>query len=59
MISYVTQRVAKALADAPHRLIIETYWNTTTQKINIWSIAFIARRKENSKRYAEAMSEVG
>jgi hypothetical protein len=27
-VSYATQRVAKALAEAPHWQIIESYWNT-------------------------------
>jgi hypothetical protein len=46
MVSYATRRVAKALAEAPHWQIIETYWNTTMQQNNIWSIAFKARTKE-------------
>ena len=45
-VSYATRRVAKALAEAPHWQIIETYWNTAMQKNNIWSIAFEARTKE-------------
>jgi hypothetical protein len=45
-VSYAMQRVAKALAEAPYCLIIETYWNTTMQQNNIWSIAFEARTKE-------------
>jgi hypothetical protein len=45
-VSYATRRVAKALAEAPHWQIIETYWNTTMQQNNIWSIAFEARTKE-------------
>jgi hypothetical protein len=44
--SYATRRVAKALGEAPHWQIIETYWNTTMQQNNIWSIAFEARLKE-------------
>jgi hypothetical protein len=46
IVSYATRRVAKALAEAPHWQIIETYWNTTMQQNNIWSIAFEARTKE-------------
>jgi len=46
MVSCETRRVAKALAEAPHWQIIETYWNTTMQQNNIWSIAFEARTKE-------------
>jgi hypothetical protein len=45
-VSYATRRVAKALAEAPHWQIIETYWNTAMQQNNIWSIAFEARTKE-------------
>jgi hypothetical protein len=37
---------SKALAEGPHWQIIETYWNTTIQQNNIWSIAFEARTKE-------------
>jgi hypothetical protein len=46
MVGYATRRVAKALADGPHWQIIKTYWNTTVQQNNIWSIAFEARTKE-------------
>jgi len=46
MVSYAMRRVAKPLAEAPHRQIIETYWNTAMQQNNIWSIAFKARAKE-------------
>jgi len=46
MVSYATQRVAKALAEAPHWQILETYWNTTIPQNNIWSIAFEACTKE-------------
>jgi len=46
MVSYETRCVAKALAEAPHWQIIETYWNTAMQQNNIWSIAFEARMKE-------------
>jgi len=45
-VSCATRRVAKALAEAPHWLIIETYWNTTMQQNNIRSIAFQARTKQ-------------
>jgi len=45
-VSYATRRVSKALAEAPHWQIIETYWNTAMQQNNIWSIAFEARTKE-------------
>jgi hypothetical protein len=34
-VSYATRHVAKALAEAPHWQIIETYWNTTMQQNNI------------------------
>jgi hypothetical protein len=50
MISYATRQVAKPLAEAPHRQIIETYWNTTMQQNNIWSIVFEARTKEFLKK---------
>jgi len=42
MVSYGTQRAAKAFAEASHCQIIEKYWNPTTQQNNIWSIAFEA-----------------
>ena len=45
-VSYATRRVAKALAEATHWQIIETYWNTAMQQNNIWSIAFEAHTKE-------------
>jgi hypothetical protein len=45
-VSYATQPAVKALAEAPHWQIIETYWNTAMQQNNIWSIAFEARTKE-------------
>jgi hypothetical protein len=45
-VNYATRRVTKALAEAPPLQIIETYWNTTMQQNNIWSIAFEARAKE-------------
>jgi len=45
-VSYATQRVSKGLAEAPHRQITETYWNTAMQQNNIWSIAFEAQTKE-------------
>jgi len=48
-VSYATRRVAKALAEAPHWQIIQTYWNTAMQQNNIWSIAFEARTKEMLK----------
>src|SRR5258705_13986573 len=45
-ISYAMRRVANALAKAPYWQIIETYWNTAMQQINIGSIAFEPRTKE-------------
>jgi len=45
-VSCATRCVAKALAEAPHWWIIETYWNTAMQQNNIWSIAVEARTKE-------------
>jgi hypothetical protein len=48
-VSCATRRVATASAKAPHWEIIETYWNTTMQQNNIWSIAFEARTKEIMK----------
>jgi hypothetical protein len=45
-VSYATRRMSKALAEAPHWPIIETYWNTAMRQNNIWSIAFEARTKE-------------
>ena len=46
MVSYAMRRAAKALAEAPHWQIIETYWNTAMQQNNIWSIAFEACTKQ-------------
>jgi hypothetical protein len=45
-VSYATRHVAKALAEAPHWQIIETYWNTAMQQNIILSIAFEVRTKE-------------
>jgi hypothetical protein len=41
-----TQRVVKALPEAPHWQILQTYWNTAMQQNIIWSIAFEPRTKE-------------
>jgi len=38
--------MAKALAKAPHRQIIEKYWNTAMQQNDIRSIAFEECTKE-------------
>jgi hypothetical protein len=46
MVSCTTRRVANALAETPHWLIIETSWNTSMQQNNIWSIAFESQTKE-------------
>jgi len=46
MVSYTTQRVAKAFAEAPYWQIIEMYWNTAMQQNNIWFIAFEAHTKD-------------
>jgi hypothetical protein len=43
---YATRHIAKALGEAPHWQIIETYWNTPIQQNNIWSIAFKACTKK-------------
>jgi hypothetical protein len=45
-VSYAMRHVLKALAEAPQSRTIETYWNTTMQQYNIWSIAFEAHSKE-------------
>jgi len=45
-VSYAMLCVGKALPEAPYWQIIETYWNTTMQQNNIWSIAFEAHTKE-------------
>jgi len=50
MVSYATWQVAKALAEAPHWQIIETYWNTAMQQNNILSIAFEACTKQILKQ---------
>jgi len=49
-VSYATQHVAKALAEAPYWQMIETYWNTAMQQNNIWSITFEARAKGDLER---------
>jgi hypothetical protein len=49
MVSYTTRRGSKALSEAPHWQISETYWNTAMQQNNIWTIAFKARTKETLK----------
>ena len=46
MVCYAMQCVAKALAEAPHWQIIETYWNTAMQQNNIWSKPFEAYTME-------------
>jgi len=45
-VSYAMRRVLKALAEALHWEIMETYWHTTMQQNNIWSVAFEACTKE-------------
>jgi hypothetical protein len=45
-LSCATRHVAKALAEAPHWYIIETYWNTAMHQNDIWFIAFEAHTKE-------------
>jgi hypothetical protein len=45
-VSYATRCVSNAMAEAPHRQLIEMYWNTAMQQNNIWSIAFEARTNE-------------
>jgi hypothetical protein len=46
IVSYATQLVSKAPAEAPHWSIMETYWDTPMQQNNIWSIAFEQCTKE-------------
>jgi len=45
-VNYAMGWVPKALSEAPHWQKNETYWNTTMQQNNIWSIAFAAHTKE-------------
>ena len=45
-VSYAKRPVLKVVAEAPHRQIIETHWNTALQQYTIWSIAFEACAKE-------------
>jgi hypothetical protein len=45
MVSDATRRIGKAFAVAPHRQIVETYWNTAMQLHNIWSVAFETCKK--------------
>jgi hypothetical protein len=45
MVCYTMRCVVKALAESPHSLIIETYWNTAMQQNNIWAITFEAHTK--------------
>jgi len=49
MVSYEMRRVAKALAEAPHWQITETYWNTAMQQNNLSSIVFKACTKNMLK----------
>jgi len=49
-VSYATRRVAKALPEAPHWSILESYWNTAMQQNKIWSIAFKACAQEILKQ---------
>jgi len=44
------QRDSKALAEAPHRQILETYWDTAMQQNNIGPIAFEAHTKKILKQ---------
>jgi hypothetical protein len=46
MVSYAMRHVAKTLAEATHKYIIETYGNTATLQNNISSIASEAHTKE-------------
>ena len=50
IVSCAMRRVVKAIAEAPHWQIIETYWNTAMQQNMIWSIAFEACTKEILKQ---------
>ena len=45
-VGYATRRISKALAEAPHWQMIDTYWNTAMLQNNIWSIAFEVRTKQ-------------
>jgi len=45
-VSYATRRISKESAEAPLWKIIETSWNTTRQRDNIWCIDFEAHTKE-------------
>jgi len=54
MVTHGMGRLQKALAEAPHWQIIETYWNTAMQQNIIWSIAFEAHTMEILKEYAES-----
>jgi hypothetical protein len=49
-LSYATRRISKALSEAPHSQIIETYWNTAFLQNNIWSIAFETHTNEILKQ---------
>jgi hypothetical protein len=49
MVCYATRHVAKALAEAPHWQMIETYSNTAMQQNNIWSIVLEECTKEMLK----------
>jgi hypothetical protein len=46
IISHTMRHVAEASAEFLHWQIIVTYWNTSIQQNNIWSIAFEALIKE-------------
>jgi hypothetical protein len=45
-ISYVTQCIGKAVAEAPDWQVIEKYWITSMQQNNTWFIACVASIKK-------------
>jgi hypothetical protein len=47
--SYATPHISKALAEAPHWQIIETYWNMDMQQNNILFVEFETRTEEIMK----------
>jgi len=48
-VSDAMRRIVKAIAEAPHRSILEMYQNTAMQQNNIWSISFEAPSTEIMK----------
>jgi hypothetical protein len=51
IVSYALRRIGKALPEASHWQIIETYWNTSMQQYNILVHSIQATHKDDLERY--------